>query len=406
MRSLDDRTALVLRYDAYMAASTIGFFLPVWVVLLDQTRGFSFTQILWLDAVFFAVIVLAEVPTGYVGDRLGRRNALLLGSLGAAASVVAFGLVRSYPLLVAVYVAWGVALTLRSGNESAWLYDALVDLGRPELYARVRGRGLAVHLGANAVTAVAGGWLFELDPAAPFLASGAMGVLSAAVLLTMPEPSVTGDVAFTPAAAREALAALARPRLRWFVAFTATVLAIGWSVDLFVQPIAVRADVTPTGLGVLYAGLMVAAAAGSAASGTAVDRLGLRPVVLGTPFVLGALFLAVGATPLAAVPVFVAMRAVLNLLQPAAETYLNDRTPSLGRATMLSGWSMAFSLATVPVKLASGPTADALGPFVTVALLGAALVAAAGAILALGRGRVVEATGRRPSAGGADAGPG
>ena len=390
--SLDGPSSLVLRYYLYMATSTIGFFLAVWIVLLEQTRGLSFTAIMALDAVFFIVIVLAEIPTGYVGDRLGRRNALVVSATVGAAAAIAFGLVRSVWAFAAVFGVWGAAITLRSGNDSAWLYDALAAHGATDRFGRVRGRGLAVFLLANAVTAAAGGYLFELDPAAPFVATGLVGLVSAGVLLTMPEARpADGGEPFTLADARQALATLGRPGLRWFVAFTAGFFAIGWSADLFVQPIALRAGITPTGIGWLYAGLMLAAAAGSAASADVADRVGVGAVVLGAPFALGALFVSVLASPLAVVPAFVGMRVVLNLVQPAAETYLNDRTPSVGRATVLSGWSMAFSLATVPVKLASGPVADALGPSVAVAGLGGLLLGLAGLVVWRRRDAVVAA---------------
>jgi len=80
---------IVIRYYLYMAASSLGFFVPVWVVFLEA-NGLSFTQITTLDALFFAAIVVAEVPTGYLGDRIGRRNALVVSSLvlGVAAAAV------------------------------------------------------------------------------------------------------------------------------------------------------------------------------------------------------------------------------------------------------------------------------------------------------------------------------
>jgi hypothetical protein len=35
----------VARYYLDMATSTLGFLIPVWIVLLDETRGFTYTQI-------------------------------------------------------------------------------------------------------------------------------------------------------------------------------------------------------------------------------------------------------------------------------------------------------------------------------------------------------------------------
>ncbi|WP_254537243.1 hypothetical protein [Halomarina litorea] len=41
---------------------------------------------------------------------------------------------ESYGAVLVVYVAWGVAQTFRTGNDSAWLYDTLVRFGRPETF--------------------------------------------------------------------------------------------------------------------------------------------------------------------------------------------------------------------------------------------------------------------------------
>ncbi len=382
---MDDQSSIVARYYLFMATSTLGFLIPVWVVLLDQARGFSYTQITALDTAFFLTVLLAELPTGYVGDRIGRRNALAVSSVAVGLSAVAFGLVESYGAFLVVYVAWGLAQTFRTGNDSAWLYDALVRFGRPESFARVRGRGLAVLLATNAVTAIAGGYLYAADPRYPFVATGVVNILSGVVVATMPETSVADGAAFTVREAVDALSRLFDPGLRGFVLYVSLFYAAGWSVDLFVQPISLDAGLGAVELGYLYAVLVGASAVASNYAGVAADRLGVARLLLVSPLVLGAAFLAVGVTPLAAVPVFVLMRVVLSATTPVAEGYLNDRTPSLGRATVLSASSMAISLATIPVKLASGPLADATSLFLTVAALGGALLVGSVLLLAVGR---------------------
>jgi MFS family permease len=75
-----------------------------------------------------------------------------------------------------------------------------------------------------------------------------------------------------------------------------------------------------------------------------------------------------------AVPVFLVHRSLLNATTPVAEGYFNDLTPSLGRATALSAISMAMSVASIPLKLVSGPLADATSLFTTVAVLGGGLL--------------------------------
>ena len=47
---------------------------PIWVIYLQRERGLSLTQITLLDLPFFFLMVLAEVPTGAIADRFGRRG--------------------------------------------------------------------------------------------------------------------------------------------------------------------------------------------------------------------------------------------------------------------------------------------------------------------------------------------
>lgn len=371
---------VVGRYYLYMGASTLGFLVPVWVLLLE-TRGFSFTQIALLDSVFFAALVVSEVPTGYLGDRLGRRNALALGTFGVAVAAGAFGVATSFTGFLAVYLTWAVFTTLRTGNDSAWLYDALDAHGRGDRFAAVRGRGLAVLFAVGTGTAVAGGYLFTVDPRYPFFATAGVNAVAGVVLLTFPEFDGRDGGRFTLGDAATAIRRLSRPGLRGFVLFLATFWAVGWSADLFVQPITTRAGLDAVGLGLLYAGFTAGSAVAVNYADRIADAVGLDRLLGGSPFLLGVLLVAVAAVPAAAVPAFLVARLLLNVTAPVAEGYLNDRTPSLGRATMLSAVSMAVSLATVPLKLVAGPLADR-SLFLAVGTLGVALLVAAAALFA------------------------
>ncbi len=68
------------------ALYTIGFFqafivvIPVFVPLL-QGYGLSMSQVLQTQALFALTIAICEVPSGYIADMWGRRNAILVGGI-------------------------------------------------------------------------------------------------------------------------------------------------------------------------------------------------------------------------------------------------------------------------------------------------------------------------------------
>src|SRR4051812_21577355 len=76
---------------------------PIWVIYLLRDRGLSFTQITLLDTPFFVLIVLAEVPTGAVADRFGRRTSLMLASSLFAVAIFVFGIANNYAIILVSY---------------------------------------------------------------------------------------------------------------------------------------------------------------------------------------------------------------------------------------------------------------------------------------------------------------
>src|SRR5581483_785885 len=113
---------------------------PIWVIYLQKQRGLSLTQITLLDTPFFLLVVLAEVPTGAIADRFGRRVSLMLGSSLFAVAVFIFGIADNYAIILLSYTAWGLAQTFQSGADAAILYHSLKRIGREDDFQRINGR--------------------------------------------------------------------------------------------------------------------------------------------------------------------------------------------------------------------------------------------------------------------------
>ena len=410
---MTDLRRAVLTYYAYRCVSAVGFVAPFLNVFLVN-RGVTFTDLALGGSAMAAVTVLGEVPTGYVGDRLGRRRSLLLSQTLFAVGISSWLFARSTLAVVAVFVTTGLGAAFQSGSTEAWLYDALAEEDAADRFTDIESRGSALRLWVTATTMVAGGLLYVLDPRIPFVCAGLLSWSGVAIVASLPKNAryrgkdgSTGDDSLGP---RRALAVarrfLARPDLRAVVAVVAVYAGAAVAAGDYLQPVVVgvlpRTTAAVGGvelpefvvLGCLYAGFTALSAVAVDRADALRDRLGATPALLAlvglggaamaVPLVATGLLggpLAVGAT-LAAV---VGFRTCREVVAPIHGAYLNDRAASVGRATTLSAVSLLGALARVPFLLVGGRVADVTTPALALALVGLAAVVAVVGVAVAGR---------------------
>ncbi|WP_458188603.1 MFS transporter [Haladaptatus sp. NG-WS-4] len=380
------RLPTVYKYYCYQATISFGFFSPIFTLFLLY-RNLDYTQIALLSALYSTLTVLGEIPTGYVGDRIGRRDSLLVSSVCMTASILGFVFARSFLALAGLYVLWTLSLVFRSGSGDAWLYETLrAELGTDQ-FARVRGRGMAVNRAVTVVTVLAGGVLYELDPRLPFLASGVLNGAGVFVLLTLPRNRATTDDDRDVLSPLDALRIvrhhLSKPPLRSFVTYVALFFAATAAVEPYVQPIATETlGISVELMGPLYAGFTLISAGLSYHAGTIEDVVGLRMTTVFVPLFFGVSLVVPVFAPIFALPMFFVRTGSQTVLQPLVNQHINDNAGSVGRATVLSAASMVYALVRLPLKLAGGVVADGYSPLVAVAVLGVVVLVGLGVVYA------------------------
>jgi len=385
----------VLRYYGYKATTAVEFYRPI-MYLFFLEQGLNFTGIAILEALYNLTTVLGEIPTGYVGDRVGRRTSLLLGTVIIAATLVGIGLVGvvlpadptlSLVALSALYVAWSMGYNFRSGSEDAWLYDALRDDLSESVFARVRGRGESISLLVGVVGAVTGGFLGGVDLAFPFFVAAGVTAVGAVVLLTIEEADTYEETESDELGLRRTAGivrdAVTRPELRSFLLlYYVLFAAVTYLVFVFLQPVfetvvtdvgVAEARVEPL-LGFFYAAYSLVGAGLSYRTGAIKRRVGLRNWFLAVPLLVGAALVGMWFFPLLALPTLLLARGIADTTKSLASQYVNDRIETLGRATVLSAMAMVSGLAVIPFQLGSGVVSDLSSPLFALAVAGGVLV--------------------------------
>ena len=133
--------------------------IPV-IVPFFESKGLSLAQVFYLQAIFAFFVVLFEVPSGYIADMLGRKNALVAGSIFHGLGFTWLYFADGFADLVLFEMLVGIGLSLLSGADLSLLYDSMEALDQSPAE---KSHGIAqmrfIKSCAEGVSALIGGFL-------------------------------------------------------------------------------------------------------------------------------------------------------------------------------------------------------------------------------------------------------
>jgi MFS family permease len=377
-------------YYLFYAVSGFLIWMPIWVIYLQEFRGMSLTQIATIESIFWITVVIAEVPTGAVADRWGRRVSLALGGFCFCLGSVVFAFSSTYLILLAAYIMVGTAMTLYSGAGHALVYDTLRQVGRTKEYEKHIGRSEALAFATMLVATLLGGPLVAVVgySATILLGAIAMGAAGVIALFLREPPRSEAEFAAQQPAENGAsppqkpdkpglfgnmlggvLVVWRSKLLFWYILLGTLIFGVIMVTEFLLQPFAVHHGVDPAadvGAGFAYSGILMSPVAGmvvgSLLAASVAGRLGERRSLVVPLLVGGLIFLAPTLWDSLWVVVGFGLLAVIRgMIRPIATGYINRRIPSDQRATVLSIFQLSAGLVLAIMVPQAGALADAVG---------------------------------------------
>jgi MFS family permease len=178
--------------------STLGLaFFQVFLVIMPiavpffQSKGLDMQQVFLLQAIFGAMVLITEVPSGYLADLLGRKPTLLVGAVVAGIGHTLLVFADGFVGLALFEIALGISSSLISGSDIALLYDSEAALGRPESEQRkVVGRLYSMRTLSEAAAAVLCSLLMLASMELVVYAQAAVGWIPLLLAVRLVEPPV------------------------------------------------------------------------------------------------------------------------------------------------------------------------------------------------------------------------
>ncbi len=352
--------------QVYMFLTGSVFILPVLVLYYRDVIGLGFREFMIGEAGFATVVILMEVPTGWLSDVWKRTHSLILASLTRAGGFLLLWQADSFAEAFTAQCLLGVSISLMSGTNSALLYDNLLAEKREEEYRKRQGFQHGLTLYAVAGASVLGGFLYQANPQIPMLLTILVSLMALVTSLFMTEPDrqkermhkhPLADMLVTIRYALHGHAEIAGIILLSSIMFTSTKL-IMWAQ----QPYYLALNIPESWFGILLAGGFVVGGLGGHFGHHLDKHFSSRTILSTLISLIFLIFLMSGLIPgYHIIPLLLLGSFVFGFGKPHVENYINKRVSSARRSTIISTASLMVSLMFIPCSLLMSWVSDHAG---------------------------------------------
>lgn len=324
------------------------------------SHNLNSTQVFTIQGIYALLILLLEVPSGYLADVWDRKMTLVLGSafFPLGLGIYVFG--NSFWFFILAESVLAVANSMRSGCDSALIYDTLLELQQENKYKKLEGRAFFYARIGSSSSAVLGGLFALISLNLPFYINIAAGTAMLPLALLMQEPERGKPIAGNPflEILKICRSCFTHPRLRYLILYAGLILSTGitgiWAYFLYYESMGISVGY----FGILFAAFHLASAIGSHKAHVIEERMG-KNLTLFLFLLIAPMFVLLGVIKsIYLFPLILFNAFIWGLSFPVLMGHINLLIGSEIRATVLSVAQMTGSLSFVVLAQIFGRLTD------------------------------------------------
>ncbi len=174
-------------YPWYVGLFHAYFWLPIYFLFFNSKLDLS--EVLLLASIYFASVVVIEVPSGWFSDTFGRKKTLVTASCFLCTAYVLFLFANSFEqfALAQMFLAGGIAFN--SGTDTSFLLESTQSINNQDAYAPCEARAMKFNFLGTAIAAVFGGLASIPDYRGAYVLSLLGGIGLLLITLQFKEPT-------------------------------------------------------------------------------------------------------------------------------------------------------------------------------------------------------------------------
>ncbi|MGC6470045.1 MAG: MFS transporter [Flavobacteriales bacterium] len=320
------------------------------VVLFFQENGLSLREVMILQGSYSFMVALMEIPSGYIADVFGRKKTLILGAVTSFIGFLIISLSFNFWPFLLGEIFLGLGASFISGADSALLYDSLVESKREKEYTKVEGTTYGIGNFSEAIAGICGGFLADISLRLPWYFQLIIAALIIPITLTLVEPTVhqKNRLQTSLKAIWEVVkfTLIENKYLRWIILLSSSIGLATLTIAWFAQPYFKSIDLPLKYFGIAWAILNLSTGISSINAYRIENILNKKTILLSISILVSlpvVLINSYGGFIGLSLLLFIYL--IRGFATPLLRNYINEKTDSTIRATVLSIRSFCIRLA-------------------------------------------------------------
>ena len=155
------------------------FYYAIIFLYLVQVKQLSAPQVILADALYNMAIMFFIIPSGKIVDKIGKKNSVIVANISICISIaIILFMTQMYHLIIAYSImAFGYAIKVIA--ENIILYDSIPSGSkRGKIFSLIDGKASSNYYYIDAITSIATGFLFTVNPHIPIILCLIMCIIS------------------------------------------------------------------------------------------------------------------------------------------------------------------------------------------------------------------------------------
>ena len=159
--------------------------------ILMESRGLSVTDMVQVEIVFAVFLLIFEIPSSAISDRWSRKYVLAINVVFFMLNTFLWAIAQDISLFMIGAFAASISSALKSGTDTSFLYDTLLELSKEETYEKTLGNAIFYESIAAIVAGIAGAMIADYyGLAAPFWLTLIFSFIAVLLALSLREPEI------------------------------------------------------------------------------------------------------------------------------------------------------------------------------------------------------------------------